>query len=76
DFDKIGDSIESSHRSLEQAKNKLSSGRGNLVTSVQKLKKLGANASKSLPAAYLTDSQDDQDETSPDTDTEIDTDQK
>jgi hypothetical protein len=37
-------------------------GRGNLVTSVQKLKKLGANASKSLPAGYQLDSLDEQDD--------------
>ncbi|MBL0343163.1 MAG: DNA recombination protein RmuC [Bacteroidetes bacterium] len=55
DFDKIGDSIDSSHRSWEAAKNKLITGRGNLVTSVQKLKKLGANASKSLPVNYQAD---------------------
>ncbi len=62
DFDKIGDSIDSSHRSWEAAKNKLSTGRGNLITSVEKLKKLGAGASKSLPVSYQKDMLDDENE--------------
>jgi len=72
DFDKVGDSINASHRSWEQAKNKLSVGKGNLVTSVQKLKKLGANASKTLPVGYQQDNSDEQESKDTDTDTETD----
>jgi DNA recombination protein RmuC len=33
--------------------NKLTEGKGNLITSVEKLKKMGAKAKKSLPEAVL-----------------------
>lgn len=55
DFEKVGDQIEMSHRSWESAKNKLATGKGNLINAVQKIKNLGANASKSIPANYLDD---------------------
>ena len=42
DIDKIGEHIDRSHRVWEDAKSKLSTGSGNLVRSVQKLKELGA----------------------------------
>jgi DNA recombination protein RmuC len=35
------------------AMNKLTEGKGNLITSVEKLKKMGAKAKKSLPEAIL-----------------------
>ena len=35
------------------AMNKLTEGKGNLVTSAEKLKKMGAKAKKSLPEAIL-----------------------
>ena len=34
---------------------KLSTGRGNLLSSAQKIKKLGAKASKSLPESMIED---------------------
>jgi len=55
DLEKIGDNIDKTHRVWEDAKNKLSTGSGNLVRSVEKLKKLGAKSSKSIPASFLTD---------------------
>jgi DNA recombination protein RmuC len=55
DFQKIGDAIGASQKSWDSAFNKLSSGRGNLVTSVEKMKKLGANSTKSIPANFLSD---------------------
>lgn len=49
DLVKVGKSINSSKESYDLAMNKLVEGRGNLVTSVERLKKLGAKAKKSLP---------------------------
>ena len=40
-------------------KNKLVEGKGNLITSVEKLKKLGAKAKKSLPETYIKRAQED-----------------
>jgi DNA recombination protein RmuC len=40
----------------EDAMKKLHTGRGNLVGAVQRIKKLGADTTKSLPAKFLTDS--------------------
>lgn len=61
DLDRIGEHIDRSHRVWEDARKKLSTGSGNLVRSVEKLKKLGANASRSMPAALLNESVEDDD---------------
>ena len=49
----IGKRIDDSKKEYSNAMNKLFEGRGNLITSVQKLKKLGAKAKKSLPEAIV-----------------------
>jgi DNA recombination protein RmuC len=49
DLLRIGKSINTSKESYDSAMNKLVDGKGNLITSVEKLKKLGAKAKKSLP---------------------------
>jgi DNA recombination protein RmuC len=49
DLVKVGKSINTSKDSYDAAMNKLVDGRGNLITSVEKLKKMGAKAKKSLP---------------------------
>ena len=49
DLVKVGKSINSSKDSYDAAMNKLVEGRGNLIVSVEKLKKMGAKAKKSLP---------------------------
>ena len=46
---KIGKSIEDSQKSYEDAMKRLSTGSGNLIGRVEKLKEMGAKASKSLP---------------------------
>ncbi|PCH60900.1 MAG: DNA recombination protein RmuC [SAR86 cluster bacterium] len=46
DLDEIGTKIDASKKSFDKAQNKLSSGRGNLITRVEKLKLLGAKTSK------------------------------
>ncbi|HEX5001064.1 MAG TPA: DNA recombination protein RmuC [Bacteroidia bacterium] len=57
DLETVGKKIDDAHHSWEDAMKKLHSGRGNLVGAVQKIKKLGADTSKSLPEKYLSDSE-------------------
>lgn len=45
----IGKRIDDSKKEYSNAMNKLIDGRGNIITSVEKLKKMGAKAKKSLP---------------------------
>jgi DNA recombination protein RmuC len=54
DLIKIGNKINDSKTEYENAMSKLVEGRGNLITSVEKLKKMGAKAKKSLPDNILT----------------------
>ncbi len=49
DLIKIGKKIDESKTEYSSAMNKLVEGKGNLITSVEKLKKMGAKAKKSLP---------------------------
>lgn len=53
DLLKIGKKMDDAKGDYENAMKKLSSGRGNLVGSVQKLKQLGARATKQLPESLL-----------------------
>jgi DNA recombination protein RmuC len=53
DLIKIGKRIDDSKSEYSDAMNKLFDGNGNLVTSIEKLKKMGAKAKKSLPENIL-----------------------
>ncbi len=53
DLEEVGKRIDQSQHAYELAHNKLMSGRGNLVAGVEKLKTLGARASKQLPEHLL-----------------------
>lgn len=53
DLIKIGKKIEESKIEYQGAMNKLVEGKGNLITSVEKLKKMGAKAKKALPESIL-----------------------
>ena len=53
DLIKIGKKIDESKIEYQGAMNKLVDGKGNLITSVEKLKKMGAKAKKSLPENIL-----------------------
>ena len=53
DLIKIGNKINDSKTEYESAMSKLVEGRGNLIVSVEKLKKMGAKAKKSLPENIL-----------------------
>jgi DNA recombination protein RmuC len=53
DLDKIGNYLDKTQKSYEDAKKKLSEGRGNLVGQVEKLKTMGAKAQKSINQKLL-----------------------
>lgn len=53
DMEKIGNNLQTTQNTYKDAMSKLVEGRGNLVRSTQKLKDLGAKASKELPGAML-----------------------
>lgn len=52
DMEKIHKGLELARKSYDDAWNKLKSGRGNVIRSIESLKELGAKASKSLPASF------------------------
>ncbi|OOV18574.1 DNA recombination protein RmuC [Flavobacterium sp. LM4] len=54
DLVKIGNKIKDTKAEYENAMNKLVDGKGNLISSVEKLKKMGAKAKKSLPENIIT----------------------
>jgi len=54
DLVKIGNKIKDTKTEYENAMSKLVDGRGNLISSVEKLKKMGAKAKKSLPENIVT----------------------
>mgnify|MGYP001828273750 CR=1 FL=1 len=58
DLTGVGKKIDAAKSDYSSAMNKLVEGKGNLITSVEKLKKLGAKAKKSLPEAILKRSED------------------
>lgn len=53
DLTKVGKKMDEAKSEYKGAMNKLVEGRGNLVTSVEKIKKLGAKAKKSLPEKII-----------------------
>ncbi|TNJ43466.1 DNA recombination protein RmuC [Tamlana fucoidanivorans] len=56
----VGKKIDATKSDYNAAMNKLFEGRGNLITSVEKLKKMGAKAKKSLPEPILKRAQEDE----------------
>lgn len=52
-LDDLGASLDKAQRSFDTAYNRLQTGNGNLVNSVQKLQELGARTSKKIPAKLL-----------------------
>lgn len=53
DLTGVGKKIDDAKRDYSSAMNKLVDGRGNLISSVEKLKRMGAKAKKSLPEAVI-----------------------
>ncbi|WP_370479082.1 DNA recombination protein RmuC [Tamlana flava] len=60
DLTGVGKKIDAAKSDYSAAMNKLVEGKGNLITSVEKLKKMGAKAKKSLPEAIIKRSQEDE----------------
>ncbi|GEP52033.1 DNA recombination protein RmuC [Flavobacterium noncentrifugens] len=63
DLIRLGKKIEESKTEYQGAMNKLVEGKGNLITSVEKLKKMGAKAKKALPESILKRAETDENET-------------
>lgn len=60
DLTGVGKKIDAAKNDYSAAMNKLVDGRGNLITSVEKLKKMGAKAKKSLPEAIIKRAEEDE----------------
>lgn len=60
DLTKVGKKMDEAKNEYRGAMNKLVEGRGNIVTSIEKLKKMGAKAKKSLPEPILKRAQEDE----------------
>ncbi|PHN92530.1 DNA recombination protein RmuC [Maribacter sp. 6B07] len=66
DLTKVGKKMDEAKGEYRGAMNKLVEGRGNIVTSIEKLKKMGAKAKKSIPESILNRaSEDDEHEEEP-----------
>lgn len=59
DLTGVGKKMDDAKKEYSSAMNKLVEGRGNLITSVEKLKKMGAKAKKALPEKILKRAQED-----------------
>ena len=55
DLEKIGATLENAGKTYQAAHNKLTSGKGNLISQVEQLKRMGVTTKKSLPAEYIED---------------------
>jgi len=53
DLEKMGNQMNTLKNSYDDAHNKLKSGKGNIIGKVEQLKKMGAKASKEIPAKYI-----------------------
>ena len=53
DMEKLGKQLETVQNSYDEAKKKLSTGNGNLVTRVENIRKLGAKNTKNIPQKFL-----------------------
>ncbi len=59
DLTRVGKKMDEAKNEYRGAMNKLVEGRGNIITSIEKLKKMGAKAKKSLPDKILKRAEDD-----------------
>lgn len=62
DLIRLGKRIDESKTEYQGAMNKLVEGKGNLITSVEKLKKMGAKAKKAMPESILKRAESDENE--------------
>lgn len=59
ELNKVGNAIESARSSFDDAKKKLTSGKGNVIRQAEMLKELGVKPTKPLPAAWVEPAMDD-----------------
>ena len=59
DLDHLDSDLRSARRHYDDAKNKLSEGKGNLIRRVEKIKELGVKSKKKLPKSFISDSAED-----------------
>lgn len=59
DLEDVGDRLDKAQRAYQSAHGKLSSGRGNLIGQLDKVRALGVKPTKSLPAGLLDGTSDD-----------------
>ncbi len=59
ELNKVGNAIESARSSFDEAKKKLTSGKGNVIRQAEMLKDLGVKPSRALPAAWVEPAMDD-----------------
>ena len=59
DLTRVGKKMDEAKNEYRGAMNKLVEGRGNIITTIEKLKKMGAKAKKSIPDTILKRAQDD-----------------
>ncbi len=57
DLDKVGKKMDEAKTEYHGAMNKLTNGQGNIITRIEKLKKMGAKAKKSIPEKLLNKAQ-------------------
>ena len=60
DLTKVGKKMDEAKNEYRGAMNKLVEGRGNIVTSIERLKKMGAKAKKSIPEPILKRAEEDE----------------
>ncbi|WP_010517945.1 DNA recombination protein RmuC [Croceivirga radicis] len=65
DLTKVGKKMDEAKSEYKGAMNKLFEGRGNIITSIEKLKKMGAKAKKSLPEPILKRAKEDLEDKTP-----------
>ncbi len=53
DMEKIGNNLKTTQNTYTEAMKKLTEGRGNLITSTERLRKMGAKANRELPKKFL-----------------------
>lgn len=58
DLDKVGKALGAAQETFADARAKLSTGRGNLVSRVESIRKLGAKSAKTIPASWREDTED------------------
>ncbi len=62
DMEKLGNNMRTLEKTYDGAMNKLSTGRGNILTRTENLKELGAKATKSIPSELIRHENDEQDD--------------